>query len=340
MASMGATCQWWLVQDAMIHDPQFAQRPFKEAAPLWLASRVKIKPRTRKDYEQYIRALNPFFGELRLKNIHLGHLRQFQIERSKFAGPARVNHELSLLGQVLKRAGVWTPATEEAYEPLPLPYWQAPRTMSDEEEERFFQMAGSRSEWELVYCFALLSVNIGAAGCEMRGLRIGDLDLRNQRITIRRDSAKNKYRVRKIPLVASAAWAAQRLVDMAATKGALGPHHYLFPFRVAPNRWDPNRSMTNSGIKKPWLELRKAAGLEWLTPHCLRHQANTKLYEAGADDMTIMSIMGHQTRQMSEHYSQIREQRKREALEAAFERRRPAARVLGATLRKAEPVLP
>ena len=98
--------------------------------------------------------------------------------------------------------------------------------------------------------------------------------------------------------------------------------------------------MTNSGIKKPWMELRKAAGLEWLTPHCLRHQANTKLYEAGADDMTIMSIMGHQTRQMSEHYSQIREQRKREALEAAFEQRRPAARVLGTTIRKAEPVLP
>ena len=212
--------------------------------------------------------------------------------------------------------------------------------MTDEEEERFFQTASSRSEWELVYCFALLSVNIGAAGCEMRGLRLGDVDLRNQRITIRRDSAKNKYRVRKIPLVASAAWAAQRLFEMAAAKGATGPHHYLFPFRVAPNRWDPNRSMTNSGIKKPWTELRKAAGLEWLTPHCLRHQANTKLYEAGADDMTIMSIMGHQTRQMSEHYSQIREQRKREALEAAFEQRRPAARVLGTTIRKAEPVLP
>jgi integrase len=90
------------------------------------------------------------------------------------------------------------------------------------------------------------------------------------------------------------------------------------PFRTKLNQWDPNCPMTNSGIKKPWLELRRASGIEWLTPHCLRHQANTKLYEAGADDMTIMSIMGHQTRQMSEHYSQIREQRKREALEAAF----------------------
>lgn len=325
----------------MIHDPQFALRPFSEAAPLWLASRVKIKPRTRKDYEQYIRALTPFFGKLPLREIHLGHIRQFQLERSKCAGPARVNHELSLLGQVLKRGGLWTPATEEAYEPLPLPYWQPPRTMTDEEEQRFFQIASSRPEWELVYCFALLSVNIGAAGCEMRGLRTGDVDLMNQRITIRRDSAKNKYRVRRVPLVTGAAWAAQRLLEIAATKGAASPHHFLFPFRVAPNRWDPSRAMTNSGIKKPWQELRSAAGLEWLTPHCLRHQANTKLYEAGADDMTIMSIMGHQTRQMSEHYSQIREQRKRRALEAAFEQRRPAARAMNVSFHeKAEPVLP
>lgn len=212
--------------------------------------------------------------------------------------------------------------------------------MTDEEEERFFQIASTRSEWELVYCFGLLSVNIGAAGCEMRGLHVGDVDLTAQRITIRRDSAKNKYRVRRVPLVAGAAWAAKRLLEIAAGKGANAPHHYVFPFRDAPNRWNPTRAMTSSGIKKPWLELRKAAGLEWLTPHCLRHQANTKLYEAGADDMTIMSIMGHQTRQMSEHYSQIREQRKREALEAAFEHRRPASRAIKPNFHaKLQPVL-
>jgi integrase len=302
----------------MIHDPQFAHRLFNEAAPLWLASRVKIKPRTRKDYEQYIRALSPFFGDLALRTIHLGHIRAYQVERSKVAGPARVNHEVCLLAQLLRRAGTWS-LLEEGYEPLPLPYWQPPRTMTDEEEQRFFELASSRPEWELVYCFALLSVNIGAAGCEMRGLRIADVDLVNQRITIRRDSAKNKYRVRRVPLVASAMWAAQRLLEIAAGKGARAPHHFLFPFRAKRNQWDPTRPMTNSGIKKPWLELRRAAGLDWLTPHCLRHQANTKLYEAGADDMTVMSIMGHQTRQMSEHYSQIRERRKREALEAAFE---------------------
>lgn len=276
----------------MMHDPRFALRAFKEAAPLWLASRVKIRARTRYDYEQYMRALLPHFGDLPLRRINLGHIREFQLKRSKGAGAARVNHELGLLLQVLKRASLWTPAMQEGYEPLPLPFWQPPRTMTSEEEERFFQTASGRPEWELVYCFALLSVNVGAAGCEMRGLRVGDLDLVNRRVTIRRDSAKNKYRVRRVPLVAAAEWAARRLLEIAATKGASAPHHYLFPFRVARNRWDPERPMTSSGIKNPWKELRLAAGLDWLTPHCLRHQANTKLYEAGADDMTIMSIMG------------------------------------------------
>jgi hypothetical protein len=96
-----------------MHDPHFALRCFKEAAPLWLASRVKIRSRTRQDYQQYMRALIPQFGELPLRKIHLGHIRDFQLRRSENAGPARVNHELCLLAQVLKRAGLWNTAMQE-----------------------------------------------------------------------------------------------------------------------------------------------------------------------------------------------------------------------------------
>ena len=49
--------------------------------------------------------------------------------------------------------------------------------------------------------------------------------------------------------------------------------------------------------------------------HDLRHCAITKLAESAASDQTIMSIAGHLNRKMLEHYSHIRAQAKRRAVE-------------------------
>jgi hypothetical protein len=59
----------------------------------------------------------------------------------------------------------------------------------------------------------------------------------------------------------------------------------------------------------------KRAGLK-LRSHALRHTAITKLAESQASDQTIMSIAGHVSRQMLEHYSHIRLAAKRAALDA------------------------
>jgi hypothetical protein len=53
------------------------------------------------------------------------------------------------------------------------------------------------------------------------------------------------------------------------------------------------------------------AGLRF---HDLRHTAITKLAEGRASDQTVMSIAGHVSRQMLEHYSHIRLAAKRVAL--------------------------
>lgn len=48
--------------------------------------------------------------------------------------------------------------------------------------------------------------------------------------------------------------------------------------------------------------------------HDLRHLAITKLAESEASDSTIMSIAGHMDRAMLEHYSHIRDDAKRKAV--------------------------
>ena len=53
----------------------------------------------------------------------------------------------------------------------------------------------------------------------------------------------------------------------------------------------------------------------------LRHHAITELAESQASDATIMAISGHVSRQMLEHYSHVRLDLKRKALDGIATRR-------------------
>ncbi len=61
------------------------------------------------------------------------------------------------------------------------------------------------------------------------------------------------------------------------------------------------------------------AGLRF---HDLRHHAITELAEGQASEQTIRSIAGHVSQKMLEHYSHIRIDAKREALDALSQKRR------------------
>ena len=61
---------------------------------------------------------------------------------------------------------------------------------------------------------------------------------------------------------------------------------------------------------------RDAAGLKGLRFHDLRHTIITELAEMGVADHVLESISGHLSRRMLEHYSHIRIDAKRQALDA------------------------
>ena len=111
-----------------------------------------------------------------------------------------------------------------------------------------------------------------------------------------------------------ARWCMDQLLERAASHDAKGPMHYLMPFCDS-HRWNPLEPMTVSGIKKPWLQIAKAAGLEWFTPHLTRHTSITRYAEAGTPIMTIMSMAGHISIKMLKHYTWISEQAQRKAVQ-------------------------
>lgn len=300
--------------------------PFATAAQLWLESRTLagsgrsryVSPRTLRDLSAYIRALNRAFGKTELRKIQIGKLRDYQLDRSATCGPNKINQELNTLVRIMRRAGAWTRRLEEEYEPLQHEQTEIRRAMTPHEQEHFLKIASERQEWQFVYWYAILALRSTASNCELRGLRIGDIVAGSGVIQIAPGHAKNVHRIRTIPLPDDAQWALRRLLERAARLGASLPHHYLMPFRVAPKVHDPCRPMSNSGIKKTWHALRAAAGLPWLRIHDLRHTAITRLAEAGAPLPVILSMAGHVSQRMQQHYTAVSEVAKQRAVAAAL----------------------
>jgi len=278
-----------------------------------------ISERTLNDLQQYIRALKRKFASVPLNKIHIGLLREYQRERSQTCGANKINQELGTLLRIMKRARAWTENHQDCYEPLQREEPDLPRAMSPEEQKRFLDVASSREEWNFVYFYALLAMATSASNCEMRGLHIGDVNLYSKVLTIRREHAKNRYRIRTIPMHDEAVWAVNRLMERAQSLGAISPNHYLMPFRSAPNLFDPNRPMSNSGMRKQWEAVRQAADIPWLRIHDLRHTAITRMAEAGVPIPVMLSMAGHISTRMQQHYTSISQFAKRRAVEAAFD---------------------
>src|SRR5438105_3612745 len=218
-----------------MHATIHSKLSFAEAAEMWLdfrtmapGSRARyVSPRTLSDLQQYIRALSRKFGDVALKNIHVGLLREYQRERSQTCGANKINQELGTLLRIMKGARAWTRVLEQCYEPLQREEADIGRALTPEEQERFLKVASSREQWQFVYHYALLALATSASNCEMRGLRLGDVNLYSKVLHIRREHAKNRYRIRTIPMHDEAVWAVTRLMERARGLGAVSPHHHL-----------------------------------------------------------------------------------------------------------------
>jgi integrase len=103
-----------------------------------------------------------------------------------------------------------------------------------------------------------------------------------------------------------------RLRNRAESLGCAEPDHFVFP-ACEHGKIDPHSHQKS--WRTAWRRLTEAAGLKGFRFHDLRHTAITELAEAGAPDATLKAIAGHLTGKMLEHYSHVRMQAKRDALE-------------------------
>lgn len=327
-------------KDALMHDPDsLSHLKFQSAATKWLGTKKEyLDESTYKMYEHHIKSLNRFFGHHTPATITLGTIRMFQLARRdntnnvwrKPCGPSIINHEMSIIQQLLRHSGQWK-RIGTGYKPLRLPRFTPKKTMTDEEEDFLFQIGESDPEFELPLMVAYLSVNTTACGKELRSVKLEHITLNADppRLLIAAKTAKNGYRGRVIPLNETATATIRKCLARAHALGSVLPSQYLFPKRITTGYWNPDKPASPAWLSKRWKALREAAGLPWLTPHCLRHMAITRMLEFGVPEETVRNIAGHVSVEMMRHYSHARVAANAKALDVIDPRHRKTVKNQG-----------
>jgi integrase len=290
----------------------------KEAGKIWLEAKAwqRLKPKTIECSLVYLQKLLEFFGDVPLVDIDAGAVRNYQTERAKVAGPSTINHETVSLGAILRQAKLWY-KIESRYAPLRLPDWQRPKVFTAEEQEAIFEAAKSDPDLELADIVFTITRNTSVSGCELRLARLQNIHFEpidRPTFEVTGDTTKNTIRPRVIPLNAAAEDAFRRAVNRANKLAAFKPEHFIFPFRVNPATWDPQRPASKSWLSTQTKNLRQLTGIEHLRPHAWRHQICTELLEEGAAPESAKAIMGWCSGRMIETYSHTRLRAKQDVI--------------------------
>jgi integrase len=146
------------------------------------------------------------------------------------------------------------------------------------------------------------------ASSEIRLLRWEQIDLERRTLIV----GHSKTATATGRLITLNVLAFEALVRWAGRFPSDKPSDYVFPW--CENRQiDPTRP--TKGWRTAWRSALKRAGFHCRF-HDLRVTCITKLAESQASDMSIMAIAGHVSKHMLEHYSRIRVEAKRAALDA------------------------
>jgi integrase len=334
---------------------EFARLPFREAAERFLQDRApQLAPLSVRTERERAKVLNKKLGDLQVSRFTtetiLAHVRE---RKAEGIANATINRELDIIRGVLKKAKRWHLFADEI-KPLPLRQ-SVGRALSYEGKLKLLRIAASRSEWQNAAWAAALALNTTMRGCEIKQLRWQDIDLIEKTLAIRKSKTEAGERV--IPLNSDAWNTVLSLYRRAKGLGEVRPEHYVFPACEA-SHFDPTRPQTswrtawrnltrqiqcpacgaqqspseaclNSDCKA---DLRKVkSSLAGLRFHDLRHHAITELAESQASDSTVMAIAGHVSPKMLAHYSHVRIQAKRTALDSLSTRQAERANSEGET---------
>lgn len=183
------------------------------------------------------------------------------------------------------------------------------RRLMSGEEGRLRKAVEAYSNPMLGWIFNI-ALETGMRSGEVRSLRLRQVDL--ERRVVRLATTKNDS-ARTVPLTKRAAE-----VFASALANPLRPADCDLVFFGEPGR---------KGVRKPysftkaWNEIKASLGLLDLRFHDLRHEAVSRLVEAGFSDQEVSAISGHKSMQMLKRYTHLRAEDLVEKMDAVALRR-------------------
>jgi integrase len=330
---------------------EFSRLSFGEAADTFIADRTpRLAVRSIQTEKERVKPIKAVIGGIPVWRLTVEQVRSYLRER-KAAGRsnATLNRELDVIRGVLKRAKRWHHFSEEI-RPFPVRE-NIGRALTYEEKVRLLKRAATRPEWQNATWAAQLALNTTMRGHEIKGLRWRDVDMIGRSLTVRRSKTEAGERV--IPLNADAWEVILALYKRSQELKGFEPSHFVFP-AIKPDHTAKQHPPTDQREKidparplKSWRTAWRRLTRAIQCPHCgllqdpapacsvcegdtsdvkspfrgfrfhdLRHQAITELAESKASDQTIMGIAGHVSKKMLQHYSHVRMEAKRNALDA------------------------
>ena len=326
----------------------FARLSFSEGVERYIADRLaRIQPKTACIERERAVQLKKYFGTTPVSRISTDSVLAYIAERNKAGmSNATINRDIDVLRGVLKRAKRWYLMAEDI-RPLPMRH-NVGRALDPAEKLRLLKLAAVKPEWQNARLAAVLALNTTMRSGEIPGLRWKSLDFMERTITVVRNTTKTDAGERIIPLNTNAWAAVMELRDRAKLLFGTEPQPdwYLFPHAPGYTKPDPTKPMT--GWRTAWRNLTRAINcpacgqlqqpaetcrnaeckadirglkspLHGLRFHDLRHHCITELCEAQSNDQTVMSVAGHISPKMLRHYSHVRLDAKRKALDALSE---------------------
>ena len=278
---------------------------FERAAEQWLEARKHlIRPNTDKMARIALKQVIPIFGPKLLCDIDVRSIQEYQQRRLATKAQGRtINIEVIILRQILKANECWLPL--EGKIKMLRERKDIGRALTPDEEKRLLDAA--RGIESACYTAVVLALNTSMRHSEILNLRWSQIDFAQRTLTVGR-SKTTAGAGRLIPLNTPAFDA---LVRWAGRFPHAEPSHFAFP--ACENRKiDPTRPA--EGWRTAWRHARKLAGVRCRF-HDLRITCITKMAESQTPDLVIMSLAGHVSRNMLQHYSRIRLDAKRNALE-------------------------
>ena len=168
------------------------------------------------------------------------------------------------------------------------------RRLSADEEKRLFQACDCHSNPMLGW-IARIALYTGMRAGEIKSLTRSQINLEKR--TVHLTETKNSSS-RTVPLTRQATE-----IFRAALNHSIRPLDTELIFWGEPGRDSIRRPYE---FRPAWVRTLKHAGIEGLRFHDLRHEAVSRLVEAGLGDQEVSAISGHKSMQMLKRYTHLR----------------------------------